>query len=312
MNGTSPEGEEGFRGAHCIRFVNSTNLTVSGITIVRSANYALNYRHCAGITVKNVTIRGGHDGLHTRFCQDIRVADCDFRTGDDAFAGNDNRHYVVERCQINTSCNGFRLGGQDVRIEQCRIWGPGEFKHIHQNRTNTLAAFAYFSPADEKPELNSGNWLIKDVAVENVDNVFLYDYPGGLWQTGQPLTTLRFENLTVTDAKKGFTMLGDSARRFALMLLNARFTTTQNRAGLRPFKTEQTNIDPRYMLSVAAFDRVELANLTFVNFPPESLIELSGGNRVLIGEITTLPQANPKPVVMDETTALRNSKAKPD
>jgi len=286
----SPEGEEGFRGPHCIRIVNSANVRFGGITIVRSANYAINCRSCAGITVRNVTIRGGHDGLHTRFCRDITVEDCDFRTGDDAFAGNDNQHYVVRRCQINTSCNGFRLGGQDVLIEQCRIWGPGEFKHINQRRTNTLAAFVYFSPADENPKLKSGNWLLRDVTVENVDNVFIYDYAGGLWQTGQPLTDIRFENLTVIDAKKAFTAIGDPARTFRLTILNSSFMNSKARPDTPSFKTESTLIDTRYVLSVRSFDQVKLRNLIFRNFPSKPLIELTAGKKVLIEEISTSPK----------------------
>ena len=154
----NPNGEEGFRGPHCIKFVNCTKITIKGIQIEKSANWAVNLRSCTKGIVENVSIRGGHDGLHTRFCSDFKVSNCDFRTGDDAFAGNDNQNFEISDCKINTSCNGFRMGCNNLKISRCQIWGPGEYQHKIQKRNNMLAAFVHFSPKDENPKLNSGKY----------------------------------------------------------------------------------------------------------------------------------------------------------
>ena len=100
----NPKGEEGFRGPHCIRLINCRKIQIRGITVKNSANWAINCRYCSGAAFENVSIRAGHDGLHTRFCENFTVKGCDFRTGDDAFAGNDNRDFVITDCKINTSC----------------------------------------------------------------------------------------------------------------------------------------------------------------------------------------------------------------
>jgi hypothetical protein len=200
----NPGGEEGFRGPHCIRLINCKSIVLSGFTIKNSANWAINCRYCSFAKVETVSIRGGHDGLHTSFCSNFTVTGCDFRTGDVSFAGNDNRNFIVTDCMINTSCNGFRMGCLNLTVKHCKFWGPGEYVHKIQKRNNMLTAFVHFSPSDENPKLQSGNWLIKDVIIENVDHFYMYNYENGLWQTGQPVTGVRFEGVTATGILSAF------------------------------------------------------------------------------------------------------------
>ncbi|MHC1767095.1 MAG: hypothetical protein AB9869_22800 [Verrucomicrobiia bacterium] len=47
-----------------------------------------------------VQVRGGHDALHAQHCERFRVRDCDFRTGDDGFAGCDNLDFDIRNCQV--------------------------------------------------------------------------------------------------------------------------------------------------------------------------------------------------------------------
>ncbi len=294
VDATAPTGEEGFRGPHCIRIFRSKNLVFKDITIVRSANYAIFCNYSDGVVVKNVKIRGGHDGFHIRFGKNVLAEDCDFRTGDDAFAGNDNVNYVVRRCSVNTSCHGFRLGGQNVRIEDCRIWGPGEYKHIKQNRNNTLSAFVYFSPQDANPKLQSGDWLIKNVTVEGVDNVYIYDFAGGLWQTGQLMQGIRFEGLKVKNVKKGFTVIGDENRHFQLSIANSTFVNDEN-ANPAPFKMERTEIDTKHFFDLTNFDKLMLKNVEFKEFPSAPLLKIKDGNMVSIKGLDFSPKRNPRP-----------------
>jgi len=197
-------GEEGFRGPHCIRLVNCKNILFKDFTIKNSANWAFNLRYCSFGNVERVSIRGGRDGLHTRFCSNFKVSGCDFRTGDDAFAGNDNQNFVATDCKINTSCNGFRIGCYNFTVKNCKLWGPSEYIHKSQKRNNMLSAFVHFSPKDENPKLKSGNWLIEDVTVENVDQFYVYNFEDGLWQTGQPVTTVKFERIKAEGFITGF------------------------------------------------------------------------------------------------------------
>ncbi len=265
VNCRNPNGEEGFRGPHAIRLTNCSDIKIEDITIVNSANWAINCRYCDRAKVRGVKIRGGHDGLHTRFCSNFEVSDCDFRTGDDCFAGNDNENFTITNCKVNTSCNGFRLGCLNLKVESCQIWGPGEFKHLSQNRNNMLAAFVHFSPKDQDPKKKSGNWKIQDVTISKVDNIYHYHHSKGLWQTGMPVTTVEFEGLQATDVVKGFTVSGDKERQFNLSIKNASFSAEQ--ASGKSYKGfEGVLPQTSSFFNLEQFDRVILENATFKTY----------------------------------------------
>jgi len=75
---SNPKGEEGFRGPHCIRLINCKNISFKDFTIKNSGNWAFNLRYCSFGNVEGVSIRGGHDGLHTRFAIISRLMDVTF------------------------------------------------------------------------------------------------------------------------------------------------------------------------------------------------------------------------------------------
>jgi hypothetical protein len=223
----NPNGEENFRGPHCILLGNCKNIEISGITITRSANWAIYCHDCAGGTLENLTILGGHDGLHTQRCSDFTVKNCDFRTGDDAFAGSDNENFAITNCQINASCNGLHLGCLNITLLNCRFWAPGEYIHRVSGRNNMFAAICHLSPEDRNPVKLSGNWLVKDCTVENCDALYEYNYQDGLWQTGQPVTTVKFENVTATGLVMPIIAIGDDARQLQLTLENVILETRE-------------------------------------------------------------------------------------
>jgi hypothetical protein len=226
-------------------------LIIKGVEIKRSANWAINCRNCSEGIVENVSIRGGHDGLHTRFCQDFNVSNCDFRTGDDAFAGNDNQNFDIKDCKINTSCNGFRMGCINLKVSRCKLWGPGEYLHKIQKRNNMLAAFVHFSPKDENTKLKSGNWNLKDIEVENVDNFYNYNFQDGLWQTGQPLTSLKLENIKAKGLLKSFEINGGQDKKAKFIIKNSEFIARENQLNTQMVLREQSlNQMPFLMLQM--------------------------------------------------------------
>jgi hypothetical protein len=258
----NPNGEEKFRGPHCIRFINCKKLSIKGIQIQKSANWAINCRYCSDGVVANVQIRGGHDGLHTRFCKNFKVSNCDFRTGDDAFAGNDNKDFEINDCKVNTSCNGFRMGCENMKITHCTLWGPGEYQHKIQKRNNMLAAFVHFSPKDENPKLNSGNWQLKDIKVDNVDNFYNYNFKLGLWQTGKPITNIRFENIEAKGLVKAFEINGGADKKAQLTIKNSRFSY---REGLEkiPDSFEGAKYQSKAFVDALNYDFIDFKNVQF-------------------------------------------------
>jgi Pectate lyase superfamily protein len=221
VNCFNPHGEEGFRGPHCIAFGGCDGFSVVGVTITNSANYALIGwgKGTLNILVQNVKIRGGHDGLHLQGANNITVQNCDFQTGDDAFAGCDNQAMSVTDCQINSSCNGMRFGAKDLTVKHCRFWGPGQFEHRVSHRTNMQSAFTYFSPQDRNPVIPGNNIILEDCRVENVDTLFSYHY-GSQWQEGQVLKNVTLRNITASGLLYGVAATGDAGRQFDLTMEN--------------------------------------------------------------------------------------------
>ncbi len=275
----NPKGEAGFRGPHCIRFINCDSVTIKDITIVRSANWAMNFRHCNQGTVHNVKVRGGHDALHTRFCTGFDVRNCDFRTGDDCFAGNDNQDFYIENCLANTSCNAFRFGCLDLVVKNCSIWGPGEYRHIKQNRTNTLSAFTHFSPSDEKTELVSGNWLIEDCTIHHVDQVLNYNFANGLWQTGRPLTEITFKNLKATDVKKAFYIDGKDDRNLELTIEDASISEREGVEGDK-FMFEGRLLETPAFFNARRFGSICMKNVTFTTNGNKPALSAHNGDKI--------------------------------
>jgi hypothetical protein len=281
----NPKGEEGFRGPHCIRLINCRKIQIRGITIKNSANWAINCRYCSGAVVENVSIRGGHDGLHTRFCDNFTVKGCDFRTGDDAFAGNDNRDFVITDCKINTSCNGFRMGCFNFTVKRCHLWGPGESVHKIQKRNNMLAAFVHFSPKDENPKLESGNWLIEDVTVDNVDQFYVYNFQSGLWQTGQPATSVQFKNIKATNLLGAFNIIGDDDLKFKLKLENSSFTFREG-VDYQGDRFEGAKLLSPALFNASSFDKLLLRNVTFNKNGNTPLLNCTSGNSLILDGVT--------------------------
>jgi len=298
------KGEEGFRGPHCIRLVNCKNIIFKDFTIKNSANWAFNLRYCSFGTVEKVSIRGGHDGLHTRFCNDFKVSGCDFRTGDDAFAGNDNRDFIITDCKINTSCNGFRMGCYNFTVKNCHFWGPGESVHKIQKRNNMLAAFVHFSPKDDNSKLQSGNWTIEDVSIDNVDQVYVYNFKDGLWQTGQPVTTVQFKNVKATGILAAFNIIGDLGLKFNLKVENSSFSFRES-ADYKGDKFEGSKLISAALFNAANFDRIILQNVTLIKSDTSPILNCSSGKSLSMDGVRFITGNNSIPYSIENVKKIR-------
>jgi len=303
----NPKGEEGFRGPHCIRLINCSDIKLEGITIKNSANWAINCRYCSHGIVTNVTIRGGHDGLHTRFCDNFKVTGCDFRTGDDAFAGNDNRDFDISNCLVNTSCNGFRLGCMNLSVKHCTIWGPGESVHKIQKRNNMLSAFVHFSPEDEHPKLASGNWTIEDITVKDVDNFFMYNYENGLWQTGQPFTLVTFDVIRASGILNAFYIQGDSAHNFNMNLKNSLFSY-RTREVKKYDVFEGAKLKSGEFFYANSFNSISLENVTFEKGDSSALLKAENGKEISLYNVGFIWLSVDKPFIFNRITDIKKDR----
>lgn len=303
----NPKGEEGFRGPHCIRLINCKNISFKDFMIKNSANWAFNLRNCFFGKVEKVSIRGGHDGLHTRFCSNFEVYDCDFRTGDDAFAGNDNRDFLVTGCKINTSCNGFRIGCYNLTVKHCQLWGPGESIHKIQKRNNMLAAFVHFSPKDDHAELVSGKWLIEDVTIDQVDHIYVYNYLEGLWQVGQPVSNLVFKNVKAKGVLGAFNIIGDQELKFNMRIEDSSFEFREGTHYEGDMFEGVRFLSPSFF-NAMNFDKIELVNVTFNKKTNLPVINCKSGNLLKLEQVNFVTGNSSFPYTIDKVNKLQEDR----
>ena len=194
---------------------------------------------------------------------------CDFRTGDDCYAGCDNVDFKIVDCQINSSCNGFRLGCVNLLVKGCRSGAPASIEHQVSSRKNMLSAFVHFAPKDRKPKLPSDNWLIEDVTIDNVGFVYGYDIERGLWQKGQPAKRLRFQNVQATNVERPVRVLGDTNREFQLTLDNVSISLREDRRN-------------QPVLDLKRFGSLTLRNVTLENSGTKPVVKASDGKLVAL------------------------------
>ena len=206
-----PDGEEGFRGPHGLFFSNCVNVILTGYTAERCGNFMHQLDNCRDVLVRDVTCLAGHDGIHLHCCEDTLIEDCRFITGDDCIAGINIRRLTVRNCQLNTSCDAFRMGGTDILVENCHIYGPGVYPHRmtvvrsrdnilpdSAGRHNLLTVLEYFSSETFPSPVPADNILFRDCRVENPDRFMHYEYGTHTLQTGTALVGLALDNVNIS------------------------------------------------------------------------------------------------------------------
>lgn len=176
----NPNGEAKMRGPHTIIFGESRNITISGITVVRSANYAFLGYEIENAVFEHVTCEEGWDGIHVRGAKNMIIRNCSFYTGDDAIAGGYWENTVITDCHINSSCNGIRMimPSSDLTISYCHFEGPGRFPHRrsldNMNRTNMLAGVLLQPGSWGYAPGNMNKIHIHDLTMDNMNVPFMF------------------------------------------------------------------------------------------------------------------------------------------
>jgi len=141
QNLNNPRGEEHIRGPHAVLFNKSKDIVVRDISIRDSGNYSLIFRSCERVTIDNFSAFNGYDGINMHDVRQATISNSKIYSGDDALAGAYWENVTVTNCILNSSCNAIRVGGRNVLINNCLIYGPGEYAHRLGFRRNTESGF---------------------------------------------------------------------------------------------------------------------------------------------------------------------------
>lgn len=229
------QGEEKYRGPHAINFWYCSNVVFRGYTIRNSANWAHAVHNSANITAEKLTVLGGHDGFDVRTCDNVRIEDCVFRTGDDGIAGFDNIGVVIRNCILDCSCNALRFGGTDVLVEKCRATAPTSFGHRYRmppelqrlavndgrkTRHGLCTVFCYYCDNRAVIRKTPGNIVIRDCVFDSPIRIFALEFDGQhLWCCNRSLSSIAFEHCEFTDVgDEPFYIHGDKKEPLSITL----------------------------------------------------------------------------------------------
>lgn len=241
-------GEEHYRGPHGISVHGCTNIRFAGYTIQNAGNWG----HCifdtSGIEMERVTVLAGHDGIHLTSCENVRIHNSRFCTGDDCVAGFNNIDLEVADCELNTACSALRLGGTNVLVHKCHIFGPGKFffrgslseeekrngarAHV-PHRMNMLSLFTYYADFSVDITCQPGNIRIEDCTVEHADRFMHYNFSGSeRWQANRPLKNITFQNISATGIKMPLLAYGSADVPLDMAMENVSITFDPACAGI--------------------------------------------------------------------------------
>lgn len=222
-----PTGEERMRGPHAVLLYNCRDFAVQNITIKNASNYATMFIACARGNIDGISVFGGWDGIHMKFSRDVTIANCRLFTGDDNLAGEMWQNVTVTNCVLNTSCQGIRIGGENVVISNCLMYGPGLYPHRTSGRNNSLAGVLHWGVRQEtgsnalgiKP-LPTDNIMLSDIIMRNIRTpADISSRSFGQASTG--LKKLFINNLTVIDGGKlPFSVVGQPDSPVESVVLN--------------------------------------------------------------------------------------------
>ncbi len=239
-DGYDPLGEERFRGVHGIAAHDCDNLELRGYEIRDTGNWAHSFWRCRDVSFSDLTILGGHDGIHFCSCDRVAVDRCTMKTGDDCVAGFDNEDVTVRDCDFNTACSAFRFGGRRVLVERCRAHGPGEYPIRNTlpeadrisgshgapgaGRRTMLALFTYYADFTLTVRHEPGEIVLRDCSLENAERFLHYNFSGNeTWQKGRPLSSIRFEGCEARGVGMSLCAYGDAAHPLSLSFERCRF-----------------------------------------------------------------------------------------
>jgi polygalacturonase len=219
-------GEENYRGPHGMSFWRCENIRLEGYTFLHSSNWCHAIFQSKNITVRNIAVFGGHDGVDVRTCDQVLIEDCEFQCGDDAIAGFDNQDVIVRNCIVNSACQAFRFGGNNVLFENCR----SEERPLRFPFRNALTAeekkegaltgdacrhemivcFSYYCDNRAVLRKPAENMVIKNCHFSQAREILRLEFDGlHRWCCNRSLRSIRFEDCSMGEIVRSGMLWGD-------------------------------------------------------------------------------------------------------
>jgi len=244
VNCYDPEGEEKYRGPHGMSFWRCRGIRLEGYTFLNSANWCHAIFQSSDITIRQLKVLGGHDGVDLRTCDNVLIENCDFSVGDDALAGFDNHDVVMRNCILNTSCIAIRFGGNNVTVENCRTTAApfGHRKKLSdegkangwmadQNCRHAMQTpFSYYCDHRATIRRPIENFTIKNCSFEQAFELIRVEFDGlHRWCCNRSMRQVAYENCTVKRLSETGMIWGDANEKITCHFKNVHITCESGR-----------------------------------------------------------------------------------
>jgi len=208
------DAQNGLRHPALLEFVNCSGLRVEDCVTEQNDMWSIHPVYCDNVLFRNVTVRGGADGIDVDSCRHVVIESCTFSTRDDCISlksGRGAEGYVIHRPT------------EDVRISNCTFadshWAcigigsetSGGIRNIHIDQCKCIAARTFAIYIKSRPGRGAfiENIYVSDLDVSGAEQGFLrfnilnsgkqdeFAVPG---EEGIPTTrNFNFNNIRVTD-----------------------------------------------------------------------------------------------------------------
>ncbi|MBU6399754.1 MAG: right-handed parallel beta-helix repeat-containing protein [Verrucomicrobia bacterium] len=117
-------------------------IRIRDLTILNSPNYNISLLGCDHVDIFGVTIRNGYcDGIDPDCCRDVRIANCDVESWDDAIVPKasyalgyrrSTENVTVTNCVLTTACNALKLGTEssgdfrNIAFSNCAVFARSD------------------------------------------------------------------------------------------------------------------------------------------------------------------------------------------
>ena len=233
-----PEGENNCRGPHGIGVWRCRDMHFEGYTFVNSSNWCHAIFKSQNITVRNVSVFGGFDGVDIRTCDNVLIEDCNFNTGDDAVAGFDNNDVIVRNCKLNSVAMALRIGGNNFLVENCvsdqRNFGQRLGLSVEKKekgsisdetcRHESFSAFSYYCDFRADVRKTPENIVIRNCRFEQERELMRLEFTGlNRWCRQRALKEITFENCYIGDLCATGMLWGDAEDKVICRFKNVTF-----------------------------------------------------------------------------------------
>lgn len=289
------EGENNFRGPHGISIWRSKNFRLEGYSFVNSSNWCHAIFQSQNITIKNIAIYAGLDGIDLRTCDNVLVEDCNINCGDDSIAGFDNNDVIIRNCTLNTACMPLRFGGNNVLVENCvsdernfghRLRLPLEHR-IHGHLSNDTvrheshAVFSYYCDFRADLRKPAENIVIRNCRFGQHKEIMRLEFTGlHRWCCNRSLREITFENCSIEQLEATGMLWGDKDEKVICTFKNVTFSAKEG-FGKVP------------LLAAGNFEKLVFENCTIEGFEEPT---------ILVGTDDKVEIINSTPITLKKAT----------